>query len=57
MNRWMVKARSWLSELLTNPGVFVLAAFTVSGMFTPGRLSQWRSVIELNVILPWGLAL
>ena len=29
MNRWVVKARSWLSELLTNPGVFVLTAFTV----------------------------
>ena len=57
MNRWMAKARTWLAELLTNPGVFVLAAFTVSGMFTPGRLGQWRSVIELNVILPWGLAL
>ena len=40
MNRWVVKARSWLSELLTNPGVFVLTAFTVSGMFTPGRLGQ-----------------
>ena len=57
MNRWVVKARSWLSELLTNPGVFVLTAFTVSGMFTPGRLGQWRGVIELSVILPWGLAL
>lgn len=57
MNRWMVKARSWLSELLTNPGVFVLTAFTVSGMFTPGQLGWWRGVIELNIILPWGLAL
>lgn len=57
MSRWTIKARAWLLELLANPGVFVLTAFTVSGLFTPGRLGQWRGPIELNVILPWGLAL
>lgn len=57
MNRWAIKARAGLLALLTNPGVFVLAAFTVSGLFTPGRLGRWRGPIELNVILPWGLAL
>lgn len=57
MKNWMVKARTLLLELLANPGVFVFTAFTVSGMFMPGALGRWRGVIELNVILPWGLAL
>ena len=57
MKNWMVKVRGLLLELLANPGVLVLTAFTVSGLFNPGRLGQWRGVIELNVILPWGLAL
>lgn len=57
MNHWITRVRARLTELLTNPGVFMLAAFTVSGLFTPGALDRWRSVIELNVLRPWGLAL
>lgn len=57
MKHGVIRARNWLLELLVNPGFFVLVSFTVSGMFTPGLLSAWRGLIEVNVILPWGLAL
>ena len=57
MKQGMIKARNWLLELLVNPGFFVFAAFTVSGMFIPGTLGTWRGLIEVNVLLPWGLAL
>ena len=49
--------RSLLLGVFASPAVFALTAFTVSGMFMTERLSQYRGLIELNVILPWGLAL
>lgn len=49
--------RSGLLALLGNPGVYALMAFMVTGMFTPGKLGMYRGWIELNVLVPWGLAL
>ncbi|MBQ4265707.1 MAG: O-antigen ligase family protein [Clostridia bacterium] len=49
--------RRTLLALLGNPGIYALAAFTVTGMFTIGALAEYRGVLELNLIIPWGLAL
>ena len=49
--------RSGVFAFLGNPGVYALMAFMVTGMFTPGVLGVYRGWIELNVLVPWGLAL
>ena len=49
--------RKGLLAFLGNPGVYALMAFMVTGMFTPGVLGMYRGWIELNVLVPWGLAL
>lgn len=57
MKKTAMQVRSLLLAAFANPGVFVVAAFTVSGMFTTLKLSQIRGLIELSVLVPWGLAL
>lgn len=57
MSRGIVRARAALFDALSNPGVFAAAVFAVSGMFMMGELGAWRGFIEVNVLLPWGLAL
>ena len=57
MKKIAVQVRSLLLAAFANPGVFVVAAFTVSGMFTTLKLSEIRGLLELNVLVPWGLAL
>ena len=49
--------RKGLLAVLGNPGIYALAAFVVTGMFTSGVLAEYRSILELNLIIPWGLAL
>lgn len=57
MKKTAMQVRSLLLAAFANPGVFVVAAYTISGMFTMGKLAQVRSLLELNVLVPWGLAL
>ena len=57
MKKTAMQVRSLLLAAFANPGVFAVAAFTVSGMFTTLKLSEIRGLIELNVLVPWGLAL
>ena len=57
MKKTAMQVRSLLLAVFANPGVFAVAAFVVSGMFTTYRLSQIRGLLELNVLVPWGLAL
>jgi len=49
--------RKGLLAVLGNPGIYALAAFVVTGMFTTGLLTEYRGILELNLIIPWGLAL
>lgn len=57
MKKTALQVRSLLLAAFANPGVFVVAAYTISGMFTTLSLSQVRGLLELNVLVPWGLAL
>ena len=57
MRKTVMLVRSLLLAAFANPGVFVVAAYMVSGMFTTPRLSEVRGLLELNLLVPWGLAL
>ena len=57
MKKTAMQVRSLLLAAFANPGVFVVAAYAISGMFTMGKLSEVRGLLELNVLVPWGLAL
>ena len=57
MKKIALQVRSLLLAAFANPGVFAVTAFTVSGMFTTLKLSEFRGLLELNVLVPWGLAL
>ena len=57
MKKTAMQARSLLLAAFANPGVFVVVAYTISGMFTTLELSRIRGLLELNLLVPWGLAL
>lgn len=57
MNKTAMRVRSMLLAVVCNPGVFALTAFVISGMFMTEKLSQVRGLLELNLLVPWGLAL
>lgn len=57
MKKTAMQVRSLLLAAFANPGVFVVAAYMISGMFTTLKLSQIRGLLELNLLVPWGLAL
>ena len=57
MKKTAMQVRSLLLAAFANPGVFVVAAYVISGMFTMGKLAEVRGLLELNLLVPWGLAL
>ena len=57
MKKTAMQVRSLLLAIFSNPGVFAVTAFVISGMFTMGKLSAVRGLLELGVLVPWGLAL
>lgn len=57
MKKTVTQVRSLLLGVFANPGVFAVVAYMVSGMFTTLRLSEVRGLLELNLLVPWGLAL
>lgn len=57
MKKTAMQVRSLLLAAFANPGVFAVVAYMISGMFTTHELSQIRGLLELNVLVPWGLAL
>jgi len=57
MKKTAMQVRSLLLAAFANPGVFAVAAYVVSGMFTMSKLAEIRGLLELNVLVPWGLAL
>ena len=57
MKKTAMQVRSLLLAAFANPGVFVVAAYAISGMFTVGKLAEVRGLLELNLLVPWGLAL
>ena len=57
MKKTAMQVRSLLLAAFANPGVFVVVAYVISGMFTTLKLSQIRGLLELNLLVPWGLAL
>lgn len=57
MKKTAVMVRDLLLAVFANPGVFAVAAYVVSGMFTTPHLSAYRGTLELGVLVPWGLAL
>jgi len=57
MKKTAIQARSLLLAAFANPGVFVIVTYVISGMFTTLKLSQVRGLLELNLLVPWGLAL
>ncbi len=57
MKKTVMQVRGLLLAAFANPGVFAVVAYMVSGMFTTLKLSEVRGLLELNVLVPWGLAL
>jgi len=57
MKKTAMLVRNLLLAAFVNPGVFVVVAYVISGMFTMGKLSSVRSVLELGLLVPWGLTL
>jgi len=57
MKKTVTQVRSLLLAAFANPGVFVVAAYVISGMFMMGKFGEIRGMLELNVLVPWGLAL
>jgi len=57
MKKTAMQVRNLLLAAFANPGVFVVVAYTISGMFTTPELSRIRGLLELNLLVPWGLAL